>query len=70
MDQEISLNPHTTESLLLGAITSIDTDFKNALKYARGSKHGLCEAKLKEGGLGVYISDDLVPISVHQEVCL
>lgn len=49
-------------------ITTIDSDFKNALKYARGSEYGIHEPELKETGLGVFISDGLVPLSVHQEV--
>ncbi|KAF9064501.1 hypothetical protein BDP27DRAFT_1425790 [Rhodocollybia butyracea] len=38
------------------------------LKYARGSKYGLCEPELKEKGLGVFVSDDLVPLALHQEL--
>ncbi|KAE9388784.1 hypothetical protein BT96DRAFT_1003878 [Gymnopus androsaceus JB14] len=70
LDQNISLNknPNLDVSSKLEDITSIDSDFKNALKYARGSKYGLCEPELKERGLGVYVSDDLVPASVHQEL--
>ncbi|KAE9388782.1 hypothetical protein BT96DRAFT_1025294 [Gymnopus androsaceus JB14] len=68
LDQNISLNPNLDVSSKLEDITSIDSDFKNALKYARGSKYGLCEPETKEWGLGVYVSDNLVPASVHQEL--
>lgn len=43
-------------------------DLKNALKYARGSRHALWEPELREKGLGIFVSDDLVPESVHREV--
>ncbi|KAJ3927801.1 MAG: hypothetical protein NXY57DRAFT_978187 [Lentinula lateritia] len=45
-----------------------NSDWKNALKYARGSRHALWEPELREKGLGIFISDDLVPESVHREL--
>ncbi|KAJ3848017.1 hypothetical protein EV368DRAFT_68627 [Lentinula lateritia] len=44
------------------------SDLKNALKYARGSRHALWEPELREKGLGIFVSDDLVPESVHREL--
>ncbi|KAJ4464528.1 hypothetical protein C8J55DRAFT_529967 [Lentinula edodes] len=44
------------------------SDLKNALKYARGSRHALWEPELREKGLGIFVSDDLVPESLHREL--
>ncbi|KAJ4468827.1 hypothetical protein J3R30DRAFT_3739498 [Lentinula aciculospora] len=52
-----------------GSVTGIDDpEFINALKFARGSKYAIREPDLKERGMGVFVSDDLVPESVHREL--
>ncbi|KAF5384697.1 hypothetical protein D9757_006244 [Collybiopsis confluens] len=56
------------ESIHAFPVAEIDSDIKNALKYARGSKYGIREPELKEKGLGVLVSDNLVPVSLHQEL--
>ncbi|KAF9062787.1 hypothetical protein BDP27DRAFT_1427550 [Rhodocollybia butyracea] len=68
----------TLESdILLGAsdnslepfdMNTIEADLKNSLKYARGSTYALPQPELKESGLGIIVSDDLVPPALHQEV--
>lgn len=48
---------------------SIDPDIYQSVKYARGSKYALRAPALKEE-VGAFVSDDLVPGSLHREVCL
>ncbi|KAJ3725634.1 hypothetical protein DFJ43DRAFT_1088486 [Lentinula guzmanii] len=68
LDQDVIWDSGVDSSKFRQPIISIDSDFNNALKYARGSRYALFEPKLKEKGLGVFVSDDLVPASVHQEL--
>lgn len=47
---------------------SIDTDVRNSLKYARGAKHAIhAPVPPLRQRAGVYISDNLVPASLHRE---
>lgn len=50
---------------------SIDIDIYNSLKYAREAEHAIHDPDppLRQRS-GVYISDDLVPASLHHEVSL
>lgn len=49
--------------------SAISMEVKDSLKYARTSKHVIREAKLKERiGIGAFISDNVVPESLHKEV--
>jgi hypothetical protein len=68
VDREISISPGLDSQNSKAIDDEINSDIKNALKYARGSKYGLREPELKETGLGILVSDDLVPNSVHAEV--
>ncbi|KAJ3751513.1 hypothetical protein DFH05DRAFT_196656 [Lentinula detonsa] len=67
LDTEIIWDTGNNSSKHRRPVTDIDSDLKNALKYARGSKHALFEPELTEERLGIFVSDDLVPASVHQE---
>ncbi|KAJ3755634.1 hypothetical protein EV360DRAFT_85726 [Lentinula raphanica] len=67
-DQEIVPDAGRDSSKHRRPVGDINDDFKNALKYARGSKYALHEPELREKGLGVFVSDGLVPDSVHQEL--
>ncbi|KAJ3710148.1 hypothetical protein C8R42DRAFT_691526 [Lentinula raphanica] len=67
-DQEIVSDAGRDSSKHRRPVGDINDDFKNALKYARGSKYALHEPELREKGLGVFVSDGLVPDSVHQEL--
>ncbi|KIK68298.1 hypothetical protein GYMLUDRAFT_35681 [Collybiopsis luxurians FD-317 M1] len=65
LDRDISLESDLNHA---SHVAEIDSDMRKALKYARGSKYGIREPELKETGLGVLVSDNLVPESVHQEL--
>ncbi|KAF9062786.1 hypothetical protein BDP27DRAFT_1406090 [Rhodocollybia butyracea] len=67
LESEISLDA-SDSSLEPFDMNMIETNEKNSLKYARGSKYALREPELKESGLGIFISDDLVPPALHQEL--
>lgn len=45
----------------------IDKDVTNTLKFVRTSKYSIVQPKLREE-VGVFVSDDLVPRSLHSEV--
>jgi hypothetical protein len=50
-------------------VESFDSDIFSSLRYAAGSAYGVrAPANLSEE-VGVFISDDLVPASLHREVC-
>ncbi|KAF9064498.1 hypothetical protein BDP27DRAFT_1333464 [Rhodocollybia butyracea] len=68
LDCDISLNVRADSSLQHFDETGLETDLQKTLKYARGSKYGLREPELKDKGLGVFVSDDLVPLALHQEL--
>ncbi|KAJ3767263.1 hypothetical protein FB446DRAFT_755463 [Lentinula raphanica] len=68
IDQDIILDTGYDISKHRRPVSDIDADFENALKYARGSKYALHEPELREKELGIFVSDDLVPDSVHQEL--
>ncbi|KAJ3984363.1 hypothetical protein F5890DRAFT_49768 [Lentinula detonsa] len=68
LDKEIIWDTGNNSSKHRRPVADIDSDLKNALKYARGSKHALFEPELTEKRLGIFVSDDLVPASVHQEL--
>ncbi|KAJ3710145.1 hypothetical protein C8R42DRAFT_381127 [Lentinula raphanica] len=68
IDQDIILDAGYDISKHRRPVSDIDADFENALKYARGSKYALHEPELREKELGIFVSDDLVPDSVHQEL--
>ncbi|KAF9064500.1 hypothetical protein BDP27DRAFT_1333470 [Rhodocollybia butyracea] len=67
-DWKILLNVRAGSPLQHFDETGLETDLKKTLKYARGSKYGLREPELKENRLGVFVSDDLVPRALHQEL--
>ena len=46
----------------------IDQDVTDTLKFVRSSKYSVVQPKLREE-VGVFVTDDLVPRSVHSEVC-
>ncbi|KAJ3969664.1 hypothetical protein EV361DRAFT_963930 [Lentinula raphanica] len=68
LDKDVILDTGYDISKHQRHVGDIDIEFKNALKYARGSKHALHEPELREKELGVLVSDDLVPDSVHREL--
>ncbi|KAF9066699.1 hypothetical protein BDP27DRAFT_1330170 [Rhodocollybia butyracea] len=67
LESNISLNA-LDSSLEPFDMNMIEAELKNTLKYARGSKYALREPELKETGLGVFVSDDLVPQALHKEL--
>ncbi len=50
------------------SFNKIDCDVTNALKFARESKYYIAQPQLKEK-VGVFVTDDLVPVSLQSEVC-
>ncbi|KAH7869156.1 uncharacterized protein C8R40DRAFT_1131513 [Lentinula edodes] len=69
LDQEIILSNGPHHEPVKEPVLEVDnSDWNNALKYARGSRHALWEPELREKGLGIFVSDDLVPESVHREL--
>jgi hypothetical protein len=46
---------------------TIDSDVRNALKYIKGAKYAIEEPDLCQH-IGAFVSDDIVPVSLHHEV--
>ncbi|KAF9060538.1 hypothetical protein BDP27DRAFT_1370453 [Rhodocollybia butyracea] len=49
-------------------INTVNYELSKSLKYARGSNYALREPNLKVKGLGILVSDNLVPQALHQEL--
>ncbi|KAF9066715.1 hypothetical protein BDP27DRAFT_1423619 [Rhodocollybia butyracea] len=49
-------------------VGAVDCELNKSLKYARGSTYAIREPDLEENGLGILVSDNLVPQALHQEL--
>lgn len=67
LDYELRLE--TQEPLQEGvSFDKIDHNVTNTLKFARESKYYITQPQLKEK-VGVFVTDDLVPVSLQSKVC-
>lgn len=66
MDYTIRFHGTTIPSCAVD-FRAINDDVLTSLKYVRASKHALRSPELRED-VGVFVSDSIVPPSLHQEV--